>query len=299
MTEYFTFYLVAYAYFLINYFVPNGFFYWFCWKAKFPWWAHNRIQKDRDPRPDQVATEIRSSLKSLAWYAAIATFVYFCFRHRYTSMFTGPASYGYHLLSLVVLMILHDTSFYWIHRLLHARPIYQLVHKHHHDSRAPTPWAAYSLSTGEAIVQCPLWVLCFTVPAHPVVVLTVLFLQNIYDTFGHLGYEFFPRWILHNKWICAVQATPTHHDAHHRYFRGNYSHYFNIWDTIMGTELPQYAHMCETAYDDPREGRTAVVPAPKVRLKSHPPVHHELTRPVLTPLRGDEFSAQPVHTVSS
>jgi sterol desaturase/sphingolipid hydroxylase (fatty acid hydroxylase superfamily) len=249
MLDYWVFFLLAYGYFLVNYFVPNGFFYWLCWKADFPWWANHRIQKDRDPRPGQVATEIKSSFKSLAWYAAIATLVFYCYRHGYTSISMEPAPRGYHLLSLVVLMLLHDTSFYWIHRLLHTRVMYRLIHKQHHDSRAPTPWAAYSLSAGEAIVQCPLWVLCFTMPAHPAVVLAVLFLQNTYDTFGHLGYEFFPQWMLRNRWICAVQATPTHHDAHHRYFRGNYSHYFNIWDFVMRTELPQYLHMRETAYD--------------------------------------------------
>ena len=175
MAQYSIFFLLAYAYFLVNYFVPNGFFYWLCWKAQFPWWANNRIQKDREPRPDQVETEIKSSLKSLAWYAAIATFVFYCYRHGYTSMTTAAAPLGYHLLSLLVLMLLHDTSFYWIHRLLHTRKLFQLVHKHHHDSRAPTPWAAYSLSAGESIVQCPLWVLCFTMPAHPLVVLAVFF----------------------------------------------------------------------------------------------------------------------------
>jgi sterol desaturase/sphingolipid hydroxylase (fatty acid hydroxylase superfamily) len=246
MDRYCTFYVMSYGYFLVNYFVPNGFFYWFYWKSNREW-AGQRIQQDRDPRPGQVTSEIKSSVKSLAWYAAVATFVLYCYRHGSTAMFTGPVRRGYHLFSVASLMFVHDTYFYWVHRLLHTRPLFRLVHKHHHESRTPTPWAAYSLSTGEAIVQCPLWVLCFTVPANPLVVLVVLFLQNIYDTFGHLGYEFFPKWILRNKWICAVQATPTHHDDHHRYFKGNFAHYFNIWDTLMGTELRQTARIREAA----------------------------------------------------
>jgi hypothetical protein len=146
-------------------------------------------------------------------------------------------------------------------------------------------------------------------PAHPIVVLAVLFLQNIYDTFGHLGHEFFPRWMLRNKWICAVQATPTHHDAHHRYFQGNYSHYFNVWDRLMGTELPQYSHMCQTAYDVARQNTRIVPPAPNQKPRAphkrqeiHPqhgthaqrapkarhgmpaPTGDDTRRPVLTPL---------------
>ncbi|HEX2335345.1 MAG TPA: sterol desaturase family protein, partial [Hyphomicrobiaceae bacterium] len=243
-----------------NYFVSNGFFYWLCWKSKREAWAVHRIQKDREPRPEQVASEIRSSVKSLAWYAAIATFVLYCFRHGHTALFIGRVARGYHLASLIALMFLHDTYFYWLHRFLHVRPVYRLIHQHHHDSRAPTPWAAYSLSNGEAILQCPLWVLCFTVPVHPAIMLTVLFLQNIYDTFGHLGFEFFPKWMLRSRWLCAVQATPTHHDAHHRYFRGNYGHYFNIWDRLMGTELPQYASMCQAAHQ-PAASHGCVTPS--------------------------------------
>jgi sterol desaturase/sphingolipid hydroxylase (fatty acid hydroxylase superfamily) len=241
-----------------------------------------RIQQDRDPRPGQVAAEIKSSLKSLAWYAAIATFVLYCYRHRATAMFTGPARSGYHLFSVASLMFIHDTYFYWVHRLFHTRPLFRLVHKHHHDSRTPTPWAAYSLSTGEAIAQCPLWVLCFTVPAHPLAVLFVLFLQNIYDMFGHLGYEFFPKWILRNKWICAVQATPTHHDDHHRYFQGNFAHYFNIWDTLMGTELRQTARIREAARaevevgNDSGDRSTTLVPARTVPARRHAAVGADL-----------------------
>jgi sterol desaturase/sphingolipid hydroxylase (fatty acid hydroxylase superfamily) len=116
--------------------------------------------------------------------------------------------------------------------------------------------------------------------------LAVLFLQNIYDTFGHLGYEFFPQWILRNKWICAVQATPSHHDAHHRYFRGNYSHYFNIWDLLMRTEIPKYSHMRETVYQAAGER-----PLPNaLRPKALAPARDESRHPVLTPLRGDEFA---------
>ena len=80
-------------------------------------------------------------------------------------------------------------------------------------------------------------------------VLFVLFLQNIYDTFGHSGYEFFPRWMLRSKVVSTLHLTPTHHDAHHRYFKGNFGHYSNIWDKLMKTELDRYDEMKESVYD--------------------------------------------------
>jgi sterol desaturase/sphingolipid hydroxylase (fatty acid hydroxylase superfamily) len=121
----------------------------------------------------------------------------------------------------------------------------------------PTPWATYSFSSFEAIVNCPLWVLFFTFPAHPLAMIIGLFAQNIYNTFGHLGYEFFPKWMLRNKYICTVQATPTHHDAHHRYLQGNFGHYYNIWDFLTKTELKQYKPLRESVYEQLSNSPTA------------------------------------------
>src|SRR5919109_454073 len=105
MAVYSVFFLFAYAYFLLNYFAPNGFFYWLFWKRNRESWADQRIQKDREPRPGQIRTEVISSLRSLAWYAAIATFALWCYRHGYSSMSTSAAPAGYHFLSLVILML--------------------------------------------------------------------------------------------------------------------------------------------------------------------------------------------------
>lgn len=38
----------------------------------------------------------------------------------------------YLLLCIALLDYLHDTWFYWTHRLLHWRPIYKHVHRDHH-----------------------------------------------------------------------------------------------------------------------------------------------------------------------
>lgn len=254
MALYAKFFVGAYAYFLLNYFVPNGFAYWLCWKVKRDDWAQHRIQKDREPKPGQVGREIRSSVSTLACFAGIATFVFFLYRHGYTSLTLEPMPLWYYAVSVVALMLIHDTYFYWVHRLMHTKALYRLVHKEHHDSTAPTPWATYSNTTFEVLMNCALWPLCFTLPVHPLVVVALVFTENIYNTLGHLGFEFMPQWVLKNKWICAVQATATHHDAHHRYFRGNYSHYFNLWDKLMGTELRQYSHMREHVYDQPEPG---------------------------------------------
>ena len=41
-------------------------------------------------------------------------------------------------------------------------------------------------------------------------------------------------------------TTTTHHDLHHRDFRGNYGLYFAWWDTLLGTEHPDYRRAFDT-----------------------------------------------------
>ena len=262
MIDYLVFFLASMAWFQFWYFVPNGFFYWLFWRHKA--FDPQRIQADRNPRPGQIRTEILRSIRSLTIYAAIATFCYWCFKNGYSMVDWEFIGSGKVIISTLVLMFAYDTWFYWIHRLIHWKPLYRRIHKHHHESLTPTPWASYSFSMAEAVLQCPLWILCFVFPSHPMAVLIGLFIQNIYDTFGHLGYEFFPRWMLRNSMLCSVQATPTHHDAHHRYMLGNYGHYFNIWDFCMRTELSQYRSMREEVYDqtssEAHEARPGSVP---------------------------------------
>ena len=261
MFDYFAFFLIATAFFFTSYFVPNGLAYWLCWQRNKHEWAGHRIQKDREPKPGQIRREITSSLTTLLCFAAISTFVFFCYRHGYGSVTTAPKSWAYHLFSIVALVLIHDTYFYWVHRLMHTKALYRLVHKEHHDSVTPTPWATYSNTHYETLMNCCLWPLCFTVPVHPLIVVLLMSVENIFNTLGHLGYEFMPNWVLRNKWICAVLATSTHHDAHHRYFQGNFSHYFNLWDKLMGTEVKQYPRLRETVLDQVETEPQGSVPA--------------------------------------
>lgn len=238
MLDYLAFFAVSLVWFLFWYFVPNGLVYWLFWTHRA--FDHQRIQAGRPLRDGQIGREVRLSVRTLTIYSAIATLCFLAYRHGWTAVDWSMVGGGRIIGSTILLMLIYDTWFYWMHRLLHWKPIYVRFHRQHHQSLAPTPWASYSFSCTEAIANCPLWALCFFVPVHPLGILLGLFIQNAYDTFGHSGYEFFPRWALRNRVICALHATPTHHDCHHRFFTGNFGHYFNIWDFIMNTELERY-----------------------------------------------------------
>ena len=138
------------------------------------------------------------------------------------------------------MFIIHDTYFYWTHRLMHHPKIFRWFHLVHHLSTNPSPWAAYSFHPLEAIVEAGIFaVFLFTIPMHPLHLAIFFFIMIVYNVYGHLGYELYPKdfsshWL--GKWI----NTSVNHNQHHQYFKGNYGLYFLWWDRWMKTIRSDY-----------------------------------------------------------
>jgi lathosterol oxidase len=73
-------------------------------------------------------------------------------KHHFTLVYYPANKYGwpYYIISIVLMIALHDTYYYWTHRLLHWKKIFRYVHKVHHLSLNPTPFSAYALHPVEA-----------------------------------------------------------------------------------------------------------------------------------------------------
>ena len=158
-----------------------------------------------------------------------ATKIYFDFQEH---------SIFYFFSSIVVMIVLHDTYFYWTHRLIHHPRIFKIVHRVHHLSQNPSPWASYSFHPFEAMISVGyIFIIILLFPAHPLALLSALGAMFIFNLLGHLGYEFFPNWFVTSKvgqWInCS-----TFHNLHHKNSRHNYGLYFTFWDRLMGTFKP-------------------------------------------------------------
>src|SRR5262249_28756204 len=159
-------------------------------------------------------------------------------------------------MSIAVMVVLHDAYFYWTHRLMHHRRLYRYFHHTHHMSFSPTPWAAYSFSIPEALVQAgigPLIVFC--IPVHPVAFTFFMVWQLAFNVLGHCGYEIFPQSFVRSR-LGKLLNSPTHHALHHEKFRANFGLYFNVWDRLMGTNHRDYEHRFVEA-----AGQRAVVTA--------------------------------------
>ncbi|TWT29492.1 sterol desaturase family protein [Blastopirellula retiformator] len=199
------------------------------------------IQKKLAAAPD-MRREIFYSIASLAVFAGVGVIVYLGKVAGVLQFYYGgnPLTDYYFWFSVVAMILIHDAWFYWSHRLLHTKLLYAKVHRIHHLSHNPTPWAAFAFHPIEAFVQAIILPLAAIVlPMHPLTVVFWMLYMTGMNVFGHLGFELFPHWFLRSRWS-RWHNTGVHHNMHHRCVSSNFGLYFNFWDLWFGTNHPDY-----------------------------------------------------------
>jgi sterol desaturase/sphingolipid hydroxylase (fatty acid hydroxylase superfamily) len=201
-----------------------------------------KIQK-KFPRSKDYFREIGYSVLTICIFTFVPFFLIKNEHARaYTTFYMDIEAFGrvYFFAAFPLMFLMHDTYFYWMHRIMHHPRLFKWFHLVHHQSTNPSPWAAYAFHPLEAMVEAGIFVVfLFTIPIHPLHYFIFFLLSIIYNVYGHLGWEIYPKgfskhWL--GKWI----NTSVNHNLHHQYFKGNYGLYFLFWDRIMGTIRPDY-----------------------------------------------------------
>jgi sterol desaturase/sphingolipid hydroxylase (fatty acid hydroxylase superfamily) len=232
--ETFRYFLFAGITFLVFYVLGRKFFTRFKIQQKFPVSKH-------------IWRELKYSLLSVVIFALNGVFVFTCYRLGGTKMYLDihAHSWGYFVFSIFAFIVAHDFYFYWTHRFMHWKKIYPYVHKIHHLSHDPTPWAAYAFHPLEAVIQAAIFpIMAFIIPVHPLAVLIWGLYQATLNVMGHSGFELFHSGFTTGT-ITKWHNTSTHHNMHHKYANSNYGLYFNFWDRVMGTNHPKYTETFE------------------------------------------------------
>lgn len=204
--------------------------------------VHKKIQlifpKNRD-----YLREIGYSTITMLMFAFIPIlFIYNPAVKPYTNLYPHISDYGwvYYFIAFPIMFIMHDTYFYWTHRIMHHKSVFNIMHLVHHKSTNPSPWAAYAFHPLEGIVEVGIFVIfLFTIPVHRSHIFFFFLMSIIYNIYGHLGWELYPKGFSKN-WLGKWINTSVNHNQHHKHFKGNYGLYFLFWDRIMGTIRPDY-----------------------------------------------------------
>ncbi len=204
-------------------------------------WLHRKIIA-RFPESREVRREMAYSASSVVIFGLVGALTVVAAQKGWTRLYFDIDRYGWLWFgaSILLAVVLHDTYFYWTHRMMHHRRLFRVFHRVHHLSHNPSPWAAYAFAPAEAVVEAGIFPLAAVVmPLHPLAFAAFMGIQITYNVIGHTGYEFHPRWLM-DSWLGKVLNTPTNHAMHHESMRGNYGLYFNVWDRLMGTNQATY-----------------------------------------------------------
>ena len=190
-------------------------------------------------RRAQIRSEIGWSLASAFIYAAPAGILAWGWQaHGWTRIYSDAADYPLWWLpaSVLVYLLLHDSWFYWTHRLMHRPRLYKKMHAIHHASRDPTAWAAMSFHPWESLTGAILVpALVLLIPIHYGALLVVLLIMTVMGVTNHMGWELFPKWLVQGpagRWL----ITASHHQRHHEKHLCNFGLYFRFWDRLCGTD---------------------------------------------------------------
>ena len=204
--------------------------------------ANKKIQQ-RYPKTSDYVREIGYSILTIMIFGFVPLiFIQTESISKYTTLYKNINEMGwlYFWSAFPIMIIMHDTYFYWMHRLMHHKKLFNLFHLVHHQSTNPSPWTAYAFHPLEAIIEAGILILfLFTIPIHKLHFFIFFMFMIIYNVYGHIGWELYPKNFNKTrvgKWVNTSVA----HNQHHQYFKGNYSLYFLFWDRVMGTLREDY-----------------------------------------------------------
>jgi Delta7-sterol 5-desaturase len=225
----------------IRYFVIAGFAFLLFYKLLGSRLTRSKIQGKSAALRDFIR-EILHSMQTTAVLAIIAFIVLFTPLKNHTLVYDAIDAWPIWWIpvSVVLCLVIHDTYFYWMHRLLHHKAIFRFTHLLHHKSTNPSPWTSYSFHFLEAWTEgAVLLVIVMILPVHPLTILLFTVTAFIINVYGHLGYEIVPKGF-RKTFMFEILNTSVHHNLHHSRFKGNYGLYFRVWDRMLGTEHPDY-----------------------------------------------------------
>ncbi len=218
--------------FVLRYCLIAGiaYFVFYVWKKKE--YIHLKLNQNQ-PNFGQLKSEFIYSVTTLLIYSISFFLLIYWYQNGYTKIYfeIETFGYGYFLLSILIMILLHDAYFYWSHKLMHRIPFLFRFHKIHHFSHNPNPWSAFSFHPIEAIISLGIMpIILFTIPFHPYALIAFSTIVVLYNVYIHLGYDI--------KFLfvgSAIRNTAQNHDLHHRVSKYNYGLYFSFWDRIMKT----------------------------------------------------------------
>jgi Delta7-sterol 5-desaturase len=227
----------------IRYVVVAGIFHWlrsvhFSADSK-------RLLSQKKISNKQLAREISYSLSTALIFGIFGTIFIYYWQKGYTRFYMNIDQYhwGWIPVSILIILFLHETYYYWLHRLMHHPRLYRWLHRAHHESLITTAWTSFSFHPLESILQAvPILVALLIIPTYVGALILLFIIMTLSSMINHLGVELYPRFFS-RFWLTRQLIGASHHHLHHIQFFTNYGLYFTFWDRWMHTESKEFSSL--------------------------------------------------------
>jgi Delta7-sterol 5-desaturase len=224
-----------------RYFVLSGIFHLYFYVWKHEEWERRKINKKAYP-PKQFQKEVYWSMITALIFAVFGAVLGVLWQKGFTAIYLNISDYPlwWFPISICVSMFIHETYYYWLHRLMHHPKIYKQVHQIHHDSRITSAWTAFSFHPIEGFLEALIMpLIVIFIPMHLYAIIIHLTIMTVSAAVNHLDIEIYPRNRFGNILGKHVIGA-THHSHHHKFYRFNFGLYFTFWDKWGKTESPSF-----------------------------------------------------------
>jgi sterol desaturase/sphingolipid hydroxylase (fatty acid hydroxylase superfamily) len=123
----------------------------------------------------------------------------------------------YFLLMFLGFFLIRQVHFYFIHRLIHWKPLYRISHYVHHKNVNIGPWSGLSMNPIEHFIYFSCAILNWVIPSHPIHAVFNLMHAAILPAVGHSGFHRFV-----GRGERGLPNDNYFHYLHHRFFTVNY-----------------------------------------------------------------------------
>ena len=129
-----------------------------------------------------------------------------------------------------LVVVWQSMHFYFVHRLLHWKPLFKVAHALHHRNVNIGPWSGFSMHPIEHLLYFSTIVLHLVIASHPIHMIFHMYFTALAAVTSHTGYSHL---LVNGK--PRLDLGDFFHQLHHRYFDCNYGTATMPWDKWFGS----------------------------------------------------------------
>ena len=210
--------------------------YFHTWKRQGSERKFDRRDLDRSNRKFLGANQVRDNMfyscaSGVTLWTAYEVLFFWAYANGWLPFYLDPAAHPvWFVLTLVAIPFWASLHFYFVHRLLHWKPLYRMAHAVHHRNDNLGPWSGLSMHPVEHMIYLSSVLIHALVMSHPIHILFHMQWNAMGAATSHTGFE-----SVTSRGRPAIVLGSFHHQLHHQHYDCNYGNPFMPWDRWFGS----------------------------------------------------------------